>query len=287
VTPFDGEGVNEPVLRELVEFQVTEGIDAIVVCGSTGEAATMSADEQARTAKVAVETTAGRVPVVVGVGGSDTAVVVRLARSAASAGADALLVSAPPYNKPGQAGMLAHYRAILEAADLPMIVYNVPGRTACNMLPATIEELAADARVVGVKEASGDISQVAELCRRLADRVAIYSGNDDQVLPVMALGGVGVISVVANLAPRQIARLAGAFLEGDLEEARRIQFQYLPLIHTLFSEPNPVPVKAGVNSLGFGAGGVRLPLTPASDETRKLLRDQMRALGLFAEVGVS
>lgn len=288
VTPFESGGdVNERVLRELVEFQISEGIDAVVMCGSTGEASTMTPEEQARVAEIAVGAAAGRVPVIVGVGGSDTAAVSRLAAHAAAAGADAILASGPPYNKPAQSGLLAHFRAILDASDRPMIVYNVPGRTACNILPTTIEELAEDPRVVGVKEASGDISQVAELSRRLAGRLAIYSGNDDQIVPVMALGGVGVISVVANLAPRDTTRLAHAFLDGDVEEARRLQLHYLPLIQTLFAEPNPVPVKAGVDALGFDVGGLRLPLTAVTSATLRTLLDRMREVGLFSEAGVS
>jgi 4-hydroxy-tetrahydrodipicolinate synthase len=286
VTPFGADGVNTTVLRELLEFQLSEGTDAIVVCGSTGEAATMSPAEQATVVEVAAGVVAGRVPLVAGVGGSDTAAVARLASAARDRGADALLASPPPYNKPSQRGILAHFRAVLDAADLPIIVYNVPGRTACNVLPETIDELAADPRVVGVKEASGDISQVAELARRLSGRVAIYSGNDDQVLPLLALGGQGVISVVANLAPADTSRLVHRFLEGDLEEARRLQFRYLPLVQALFREPNPVPVKAGVRSLGFEVGEVRLPLTPATDETLRHLFERMREVGLAVEVGV-
>jgi 4-hydroxy-tetrahydrodipicolinate synthase len=288
VTPFDDRGeVNDHVLRELIEFQITEGINALVACGSTGEAATMSPEEQAHVVEIAVSAAAGRVPVIAGVGGSDTAAVSRLAKDAARAGADAILASGPPYNKPTQAGLLAHFRAILDASDRPMIVYNVPGRSACNILPATIEELAEDDRVVGVKEACGDIAQIAELCRRLADRVAIYSGNDDQIVPLMALGGLGVVSVVANVAPRDTARIANAFLEGDLGEARHLQLRYLPLIQTLFSEPNPIPVKAAVNALGFDVGNVRLPLTPATPETLRKLRERMREVGLFAEAVTS
>ena len=288
ITPFDGGGVNETALRELIEFQVSEGTDAIIVCGSTGEAATMSAEEQAKVVEVGVSAVRGRVPLVAGVGGSDTAAVSRLAHTAAAHGADALLASAPPYNKPTQKGMIAHFRAILDAADLPMIVYNVPGRTSCNLLPATIEELAAaDSRVVGVKEASGDISQVAELCRRLADRIAIYSGNDDQVIPVMSLGGQGVISVIANIAPREIARMTHAYLDGEVEEARRLQLHHLPLMQTLFREPNPVPVKAGAKALGYDVGDVRLPLQPPTEETMRILLEQMREVGLLVEAGVS
>lgn len=285
VAPFSAAGLNEPVLRELVRFHLREGTDALVVNGSTGEAVTMSAAEQRRAAELVVEEAGGRVPVVVGVGGSDTAAVARLARAAREAAADALLLAPPPYNKPTQAGLLAHFRAVLDAADLPLIAYNVPGRTACNLLPATVAELAADARLVGVKEASGDLSQVAELARRLEGRVAIYSGNDDQVLPVLALGGRGVISVLANLAPRETARLAHAFLEGALDEALRLQLRFLPLIALLFREPNPTPVKAALRLLGFDVGEPRLPLLPASGETLAALRAELRALGLLPGEG--
>lgn len=284
VTPFNARGVNERVLGELIDFQLREGTDAIVVCGSTGEAATMSAAEQRRTIAAAAEAVGGRVPLVAGVGGSDTAAVAELARAARAAGADLLLVSGPPYNKPTQAGLLAHFRALLESADLPMIVYNVPGRTACNILPETIEALAEDPRVVGVKEASGDIAQIGELCRRVAGRLAVYSGNDDQVVPILALGGVGVISVLGNIAPRDTARMVDAFLEGRVAEARDLQLRYLPLIRLLFREPNPVPVKVGVRRLGFEVGSVRLPLMPLTEETAHELEKAMRAVGIGAEV---
>ncbi|HUE96774.1 MAG TPA: 4-hydroxy-tetrahydrodipicolinate synthase [Longimicrobiaceae bacterium] len=286
VTPFRAGGVNERVLAELAEFQIVEGTEAIVVCGSTGEAATMSADEQARVVAVAVEAAAKRVPVVAGAGGSDTAAVSQLARNAQRAGADALLISAPPYNKPTQRGMVAHYRAVMAAGKLPAIIYNVPSRTSCNILPETVEEIASDPQVVGVKEASGDISQMAELCRRLADRVAIYSGNDDQVIPLLALGGRGVISVIANIAPRDTSRMVHLFLDGRIEEARELQFRYLPLAKALFSEPNPVPVKAAVKALGFDVGGVRLPLLEISDAGMALVRERMAEVGISARVGV-
>jgi 4-hydroxy-tetrahydrodipicolinate synthase len=286
VTPFDERGVNESVLRELIEFHVGEGTDALIVCGSTGEAAAMKASEQARAAQVAVEGAGGRIPVVVGVGGSDTAAVVELARAARAAGADALLASAPPYNKPTQRGILAHYRAILDAADLPTIVYNVPGRTACNILPETLEELAEDPRVVGVKEASNDIAQIAEVSRRVGERIALYSGNDDQIVPILALGGVGVISVLANVVPSEVARMVRLFLEGDVAGSRRLQLRYLPLVQTLFKEPNPVPIKAAVKALGFAVGEVRLPLTPATEDTLQLLLERLRAAGIAVEVGV-
>lgn len=286
VTPFDGGVVNQRMLAELVEFQIAEGTDALVLCGSTGEAATMSAAEQGFVIATGVEASGGRVPVIAGVGGSDTSAVSALARGARKAGADALLVSAPPYNKPTQRGLIAHYQAVMDAGDLPVIVYNVPSRTSCNILPETIEELSADPRVMGVKEASGDTSQVAELSRRVGDRLAIYSGNDDQVLPLLALGGRGVISVLANLAPREVARMVALFHAGDLVGSRAIQLRYLPLIRTLFSEPNPVPIKAAVAAIGFDVGPVRLPLVEISEETRAKLRDEMESVGITAHVGV-
>lgn len=280
VTPFDDGGVNEGAMRELVRFHLREGTDALVVNGSTGEATTMSPDEQRRAAEIVVDEAGKRIPVIVGCGGSDTAAVSRLAAAARAAGADAILVSPPPYNKPPQRGIIAHYRAVIDAADLPCVVYNVPGRTACNILPETVETLAEDPRVVGVKEASGDIAQVAEVCRRVGDRVGVYSGNDDQVVPLMALGGVGVISVLANIAPADVSRMARSFLEGDVAESRRLQLRYLPLIAALFRESNPIPVKTAVGMLGFDVGPLRLPLVEASDAVIAELREAMRAVGL-------
>lgn len=280
VTPFDDGGVNEGVLRELVRFHLREGTDALVANGSTGEATTMSPDEQRRVAEIVVSEAGGRLPVIVGCGGSDTAAVARLAQGARAAGANAILVSPPPYNKPPQRGIVEHYRRVIDAADLPCIVYNVPGRTACNILPETVETLAEDPRVVGVKEASGDIVQVAELCRRVADRVAVYSGNDDQVVPLLALGGLGVISVLANVAPAQTSRMAKAFLEGSIAEARRIQLGLLPLIAALFREPNPMPVKAAVGMLGYDVGPLRLPLVDASDAVLREVRQAMKDAGI-------
>jgi 4-hydroxy-tetrahydrodipicolinate synthase len=282
IMPFRGEAVDETVLRELVRFQVREGTDALIVNGSTGEAAAMTPAEQRRALEVVVEEAGSRVPVIAGVGGSDTAAVVRLARAAQAAGADALLLSPPPYNKPSQAGIVAHYRAVLDVANLPLIVYNVPGRTACNILPETVEKLAEDARVVGVKEASGDISQIVEVARRVGDRLALYSGNDDQILPVLALGGRGVISVLGNIAPADTSRMVHAYLAGEVTGARELQLRYLPLIHALFREPNPVPVKAAVRMLGFEVGDVRLPLLPAAPETTQALLMEMRSVGLTA-----
>ena len=285
VTPFGPEGVDEGCLNELVRFHLRERTDALVVNGSTGEAATMSPDEQRRVAEVAVHATGGQIPVIVGAGGTDTAVVSGLARAAREAGASAVLISPPPYSKPPQRGIVAHYRAVMDAADLPTIVYNVPGRTACNILPETIEEIAADPRVVGVKEASGDIAQVAEVARRLGGRVALYSGNDDQALAVLSLGGSGVISVLANIAPADTSRLVHSYLEGRHEEALEIQLRYLPLVRALFREANPIVVKAAVRALGFAVGEVRLPLVPVSEAVRQELTEEMRRAGLPVSEG--
>jgi 4-hydroxy-tetrahydrodipicolinate synthase len=281
VTPFSDDGVNEGVMRELVDFHVREGTDAIVVNGSTGEATTMSPDEQRRAAEVVVDENARQLPVIVGCGGSDTAAVSKLAANARAVRADAILVSPPPYNKPPQRGIVAHYRRVMDAADLPCIVYNVPGRTACNILPETMEALAEDPRVVGVKEASGDISQVAEICRRIADRVAIYSGNDDQVVPLLALGGVGVISVLANVAPAGVSRMVKEFLGGNVKEACRLQLGFLPLIAALFREANPMPVKVAVRMLGFRVGKLRLPLVEPSQAVVEELTAAMSDAGLL------
>ena len=280
VTPFDANGVNERVLRELVRFQIQEKTDALIICGSTGEAATMSVEEQRTTLEIAIDEAGGKVPVIAGCGGSDTEQVKRLAANAREVRADAILISAPPYNKPTQKGLVAHYRAVADAADLPVVIYNVPGRTAVNILPATIEEMAQDDRVIGVKEACGDIVQIAELARRVADRLSIWSGNDDQTVPVMSLGGKGIISVLANVAPRATSRMAHAYHDGDVAAARELQLRFLPLIATLFAESNPIPVKAGVAWLGFDVGPPRLPLTPITPATRERLVAELTNAGL-------
>ncbi len=280
VTPFDRNGVNERALRDIVRFHKRENTDALIVNGSTGEAATMSPEEQGRAIEIVVDENKGNLPVIAGCGGSDTAQVSRLAAQARAAGADALLISAPPYNKPTQKGLLAHFRAVLDAGRLPAVVYNVPGRTSVNILPATIEEMTRDERIVGVKEACGDISQIAELARRLPERVYLWSGNDDQIVPIMSLGGKGVISVLANVAPRDTSRMAHTYLEGDVATARELQLRYLPLIAALFAEANPIPVKTGVGWLGFDVGPLRLPLTPISDNVRERLIAELQQVGI-------
>jgi 4-hydroxy-tetrahydrodipicolinate synthase len=284
VTPFAGSGVNERVLAELVDYHVDHDTDALVVCGSTGEAAAMTAEEQFRVASVAAEASAGRLPVIVGCGGTDTRQVAALAAQARTAGADGVLLSAPPYSRPPQRGLIAHFRAVLDACDLPAIIYNVPGRTSVNILPETIVRLADDARVIGVKEACGDIAQIAELARLVGDRLAIWSGNDDQIVPILSLGGRGVITVLGNVAPRATSRMVHAFLEGRVEEARELQLRLLPVVRALFAESNPIPVKTAVGRLGFAVGELRAPLCEADPALTEQLLQAMEAAGIELRV---
>lgn len=280
VTPFDEEGVNERVLRQLVRFHVDGGTDALIICGSTGEAATMRPDEQRAALEIVAAEAAGAIPVIMGCGGSDTAAVAQLGARARQAGADAVLLSAPPYNKPTQRGLIAHFRAVMDAADLPVMLYNVPGRTAVNILPETIAEIARDERVFGVKEASADISQIAEVARLLPEHTLLYSGNDDQTVATMALGGQGVVSVLGNVVPQIAHDMAALFLAGDVVAARDLQLRYLPLIRTLFIESNPIPVKAAVGYLGFDVGPVRLPLVDISGAAKEALLAALREAGV-------
>lgn len=280
VTPFDDKGVNAGAMRALVRFHLDQGTDALVVNGSTGEAATMSPREQRAAVDIVVSENGGKVPVIVGCGGSDTAAVSELARAAKDAGADALLLSAPPYNKPPQRGLVAHFRAVMDAGALPAVLYNVPGRTAVGIAPETVAELAEDERVVGIKEACGDLSQIAVLASLVGDRIALWSGNDDQILPILSLGGQGVISVLGNVAPAETSRMVHAYLEGRTAEATMLQLKYIPLIKELFAVANPIPVKTLVGWLGFDVGPVRLPLVPLTDGERKRVVEAARAAGL-------
>jgi 4-hydroxy-tetrahydrodipicolinate synthase len=287
VTPFDDEGVNERVLADLVAFHHEEGTDALIVCGSTGEAAAMTVEEQYRAAVCAVESNAGRLPVIVGCGGTDTRQVVRLGEQARRAGADAVLLSAPPYSKPPQRGIIDHFRAVMDGAEVPAILYNVPGRTSVNILPETIARLAEDERVIGVKEACGDIVQVAELARLVGDRLAIWSGNDDHVVPILSLGGRGVISVLGNVAPRQTSRMAHAWLDGDVHGALSLQLKLLPLIRALFAEPNPIPVKTAVGWLGFDVGPPRQPLAAADPAMQRVVVQELERVGIQQRITAS
>ncbi len=282
VTPFTRDGaVDEAALRRLVRRQVDGGIHFLVPCGTTGESPTLSLDERRRVVEVVVEEAAGRVPVMAGAGGYDTREVADAAREMVRAGAQGLLSVTPYYNKPTPDGLVEHYRAIVEAVDVPLVVYNVPGRTGCNVDPATLERLAALPRVVGVKEASGNMTQICEVCARVPAGFAVLSGDDALALPAMAVGARGVISVAANEAPGPMAALAAAALAGDVDRARVLHTRLLPLMLVNFLESNPIPVKAALARLGLIEEVYRLPLVPPRPETRARVERALAAAGLL------
>lgn len=265
VTPFEADGrIDEDAFRRLVEYQIDQGINGVVPCGTTGEAATLSADEQRQVIRATVETAKGRVPVIAGAGGSDTRAVAELAKRAVEAGADAILTASPPYNKPTLSGLEAHYRAVVEAASgRPVVVYNVPGRTGANLTPETILKLAQIPGIAAVKEASGNIAQVEEILMQRDERFAVLSGDDSLTLPFLALGVEGVISVVSNQVPKEFGELVQAGLKGDFNSARRIHFRFAELMRMNFVESNPIPVKTAMVEMGLlKAAHFRLPLTP-------------------------
>ncbi len=277
-TPMRAGEIDFEAFERLIDRQLAAGADALAVCGTTGEPASVTPREREWLIECALRRVGGRVPVIVGVGGNDTRTVIALARQAQAAGASALLAVTPYYNKTTQAGLVAHYTAVADAVDLPLILYNVPGRTGVNLLPETAARLARHPNVCGVKEASGDISQVAGLARLCGDSLALYSGCDDQTLAILALGGQGVVSVAANVCPSLVGGLCDCFFSGDLAAARLIQLRLLPLCAALFQEVNPIPLKAALAMLGLCADEVRLPLVPASEACRQALREALAAL---------
>jgi 4-hydroxy-tetrahydrodipicolinate synthase len=273
VTPFREDGsIDEEALRGLVEFQVTSGIDFLVPCGTTGESVTLSDDEQRRVVEIVLQAAQGRVQVIAGAGGNNTAHVIKLAREYEKLGVCGLLSVSPYYNKPTQEGLYQHFRAIAEATTLPIIVYNVPPRTSVNILPATIARLAETPNIVGVKEASGDISQVAEIMTLVPAGFKVFSGDDAITLPVVALGGAGIISVASNEAPREMTALARAALENDWDEARRLNRELFRLMKANFIETSPGPVKAALAMMGKIKEFYRLPMVPVSPRTKEELR---------------
>jgi 4-hydroxy-tetrahydrodipicolinate synthase len=283
VTPFAEDGsVDAAALRALVEWQVEEGIHGIVPCGTTGEGATLDEDEHRTVIATAVEAAAGRVPVVAGCGSNDTRRTVAASRRAAECGADALLIVSPYYNKPNRSGMIAHYRAVAEATDLPVVVYNVPGRTGQNLGASLILELSAIHGVAAVKEASADLDQIAAVLEGRPAGFSVLSGDDPLALPTVALGADGVISVVSNEAPGEMARLIGKALEGDFAGARELHFRLLPLMRANFAETNPVPVKTAMGMLGRCSERLRPPLGPAGGACRETLRLAIERAGLEA-----
>ncbi|MGH9856005.1 MAG: 4-hydroxy-tetrahydrodipicolinate synthase [Blastocatellia bacterium] len=284
ITPFkQDESIDESAFRRLVEFQVENGVDFIVACGTTGESVTMSEDEQARVVELTIEASGGRVPVVAGAGGYNTREVIEKVHRYERLGADAVLSVTPYYNKPTQEGLYQHYHAIAEATKLPVILYSVQGRTACNIEPATVVRLAGIENIVGIKEASGNIAQIAEVAASIDESFKLFAGDDTVVLPVAALGGIGVVSVASNLLPRQVSDLCHASIEGRFDEARRLNRQLTPIFKALFIESNPIPVKAALAMTGMIEEVYRLPLTPMSQSNRAKLEQVLTEAGVLAK----
>lgn len=283
VTPMYEDGkVNFEQFAKLVEFQIKNGTDAIIVCGTTGEASTLTHEEHLEVIRYCVKTVAGRVPVVAGTGSNCTETAVYLSQEAEKAGADGLLLVSPYYNKATQNGLYAHFKTIADAVKLPVILYNVPSRTGCNILPETIVRLCRDVEnIVGVKEASGNISQIAHLAALADGDVDIYSGNDDQIVPVMSLGGLGVISVLSNVAPAQTHEICQRYLDGDVKESCRLQLRAMNLCSALFCEVNPIPVKKALNFMGMDAGTLRMPLCEMEPANAERLRKAMEEYGIL------
>ena len=281
ITPMNEDGsINFEKLGKLIDFNIDNGTDAIVICGTTGESATMTDDEHIECIKYAVEKTNHRVPVIAGTGSNHTEYAVNLSKKAEELGADALLCVTPYYNKTSQAGLISHFTAIADAVNVPIILYNVPSRTGVNILPETLVELSKIENIVAVKEASGNISQVAKIAELCGDNLDIYSGNDDQIIPVMSLGGKGVISVLSNCMPKQAHDIATLCLENKYDEARKLAFELLDFTNGLFSDVNPIPVKEALNIMGFEVGECRLPLVKMSDEKINSLKAIMEKHGL-------
>lgn len=280
VTPMTFNGVDYDAFGRLIEWQIEEGINALVIAGTSGEGSTLTDDEHKEVLRFSVEKVAGRVPVIAGTGSNDTAYAIELTRYASEIGCDAMLLVTPYYNKATQRGLIESFRAIADASTKPCILYNVPSRTGCNLTPASCAVLAEHPNIVGVKEASGNISQIAEIAALTKGNFDIYSGNDDQIVPLMSLGGKGVISVVSNILPKKTVELCDKFFAGDLAGSREIQLELLPIINSLFCEVNPIPAKAAVAAMGFGENRVRLPLTTMEPENEVKMLALMREQGL-------
>lgn len=281
VTPFAKDGVDYQSFGAIIEQQIAGGIDALVIAGTTGEAATLSHEEHCQCIRFAVEQVAGRVPVIAGTGSNDTAYGIDLSRYACEVGADALLLVTPYYNKATPKGLIRSFLETAEQTDKPIILYNVPSRTGCNIPLSVYKELAKHERIVAVKEASGNLSAIAELMDECGDALDVYSGNDDQIVPIMSLGGKGVISVLSNILPQQTHQMVSLCLEGNYKEAARLQLKYLKLINALFCEVNPVPVKTAMAALGLCSEEMRLPLCEMEDANRQKLLSLMNQHGLI------
>ena len=282
VTPMTADGeVNYEVLGEMLEAQIAGGTDAIIICGTTGESATLSEEEHSAVIRYAIKKVNKRIPVIAGTGSNCTATAIKLSKEAEKDGADGLLLVTPYYNKATQKGLIAHYTAIAKAVSLPIILYNVPSRTGCTLQPETIAALVKNVKnIVGVKEASGNISQIAKVKLLCGDDIDLYSGNDDQVVPILSLGGIGVISVLSNVAPKETHNMVMDYLNGDVDKARQMQLKAIPLIDALFSEVNPIPVKKALNLMGWEAGPLRAPLTEMEASHAEVLKKTMKDFGI-------
>ncbi len=274
-TPFDKNGVNFKEFEKLVENQIQNKVDAIIVCGTTGEASTMTTEEKIATIECAIKTSQGRVPIIAGSGGNNTKQVVEYSKRLENLGIDALLIVTPYYNKCTQNGLIKHYQEIAENVSLPIILYNVPSRTGVNIEPKTCFELSKIENIVAIKEASGNLSQVAEIAHLCGNNLSIYSGNDDQILPVLSLGGIGVISVLSNIMPEYTHNMVQNFLDGNISMATKMQLDAIPLIKALFSEVNPIPIKSALNLLCYNFGVPRLPLTELNKDKEKILKNEL------------
>ena len=280
VTPFKDGKVDFAKLEELVEWQIAEGTDAIVVAGTTGEASTMNDTDHLAAIKCVIDKVAKRVPVIAGTGSNDTNHGIELSQEAERLGADGLLLVTPYYNKATQKGLIMHYKAIAGSVKIPVILYNVPGRTGVNILPETALELSKVENIVAMKEASGNISQIAKLASIVPEDFAIYSGNDDQIVPILSLGGVGVISVVANICPKDTHDMVIKYLEGDVKASAKLQLDMKALIDALFIEVNPIPVKTALNLMGFGVGELKLPLCDMEPSNLEILKNELKNYGI-------
>ena len=282
ITPFNQDGsINYDCFGKMIDDQIENGTDAIIVCGTTGEASTMSDAEHLECIRFAVERAAKRVPVIAGTGSNDTAYAVKLSKEAEQLGADALLLVTPYYNKTTQRGLIAHFTAVADAVNIPIILYNIPGRTGMSIEISTAKVLAKHKNIAAVKEASGNISYTAKLIAACGDDIDVYSGNDDMIVPIMSLGGKGVISVLSHVLPKETHQMVQYCLENNFAEATKLQIKYLDLINNLFCEVNPIPVKEAVNLMGINAGPCRMPLCPMSDENREKLKNSLRNAGLI------
>ena len=280
ITPLTAEGVDYETFGKLIDWQIAQGVNAIVAAGTTGEGSTLSDEEHREVLKFCVDKVHGRVPVIAGTGSNDIAYAVELTKYACEIGADAMLVVTPYYNKATQKGLITSFETIADASTKPCILYNVPSRTGCNILPATVAALAEHPNIVAIKEASGNISQIAQIAALCGDKIDIYSGNDDQIVPILSLGGKGVISVLSNPMPRETVEICNRFFSGDVKGAAKLQLKLLPLINALFCEVNPIPAKAAMAAMGFGENYLRLPLTPMEPQNEEKLLGLMRENGI-------